>query len=225
MRTGSIAMWQVMRELVIKSGGRSPKLGTEFFKQDRLNKWADEDNYILIKAHQYDDSLADPIKNGRVKVVVTIRDMRDVVVSLMNFNNYAFEKAVAARAFRANPRNFYEWIEELSYKDLYVVRYEDFIEDRTSTVLKVAEHLEIDINEDDAIEIDKKWNIPANKKRAKARNKIDSPHYMSERHINSGKTKQWLTALTQEQIDYIDEELWEFQWDAGYCDEYLDEEE
>lgn len=214
MRTGSIAMWQVMREIVLKGDGNAPKLGTYFFKYS--DTWAKKDKYTLIKTHDYHSSLADPIKNKRCKVVVTIRDQRDVVVSLMNFNDYGFDKAIAARAFKGNVKNYYEWIDKVPDDDLLIVKYEDFIGDRTTTILEVAEFLEINIAVGEAKKIDRKWNIQANRKRAKDKHKIDSHNYMAGRHINSGEAEQWKTALTQEQVAYIEEELGKWFVSVGY---------
>ena len=224
MRTGSVAMWQVMRELVLKDGGRAPKLGTNFFDEPRFGKWAKEKKYILVKSHQYENVIADYVDDGLIKVVVTIRDMRDVIVSLINFNNYGFKNAIAARAFRGNPKNYFEWLEEIPPEHLYIVKYEDFITDRPEIISKVSNFLDIDISDYEAVAIGKKWDIPANRKRAKERHNIDSPHYMSERHIHSGEVGQWRTALSKDEVEYIEEELWDFQVVTGYTS-FHDEEE
>jgi len=216
MRTGSIAMWQVMREIVLKDGGRAPALGSYFLKD--ANKWAKENKWVLVRLHEYDNFLEEPIGNDRCKVVVTIRDQRDVVVSLMNFNNYGFDTAIHARAFKGNVKNYYEWIEKIGDDDLFIVEYEDFVNHRTRTILHIAEFLGIDLSKAEAEEINKKWDIPANQKRAKQHNKLDSVEYMAERHINSGKANQWKKALTEEQVEYIerDPDVGFWLWDLGY---------
>ena len=216
MRTGSVAMWQIMREIVLKSGGKAPKLGTPYF--DNIDKYLSQDHNTLIKTHDYNEKLDPAIEKKQIKVVVTIRDQRDVIVSLMNFNDYAFDTAIHARAFKGNVKNYYEWIEKIPGEDLLIVKYEDFIADRFSTIVEVADFLETDISDIEAREIDEKWNIEANRKRAKQRNKLDSINYMAERHINSGEARQWVGTLSKEQVNYIEqnEVVGPWLWQTGY---------
>jgi len=199
MRTGSVAMFQVMREIVERNGGYAPVLrhGEEAEQFDATAKhWAEDKKPLVLKLHRWRDSL----EGLDTRVVMTIRDMRDVTVSLMNFRGGGFEAALHSGAFKGNLDGQEEWEKTVPKHKLLKVRYEDFVMDRPRTTLQVARFMGINIPGPEAVEIERKWNLQANKLRAKEGHSIDSIEYMSERHIQSGATGQWQTELTPDQI-------------------------
>lgn len=205
MRTGSVAMFQIMREIVHKTGsGYAPKFPVnhedEYFIEHVLD-WAYSDSIVVVKLHRWRDELVLP--DGTVKVVMTVRDMRDVVVSLMNFRNADFESSIHSNAFKGNIEGQAEWEMKIPPKDLMKVQYENFIRHRMQTTVAVAEFIGAPVNKVDAFEIERKWNINANLRRANENLSEDNPEYMSKRHIHSGKANQWVNSLTDEQVATI----------------------
>ena len=201
MRTGSVAMFQIMREIVdVNYIGYSPVMPVndedEFF-HEYVGEWASGDGVVVTKLHRWREDI-EPHKNG-VKVVMTIRDMRDVVVSLMNFRSGTFESSLHSNAFKGNIEGQAEWEKKVPPENLLLIKYEYFIRNRIETTKRVAEFLGVKITPVQALEIERKWNINANLRRAKAGYSERSPEYMSKRHIQSGKEGQWKTALTLEQ--------------------------
>jgi len=209
MRTGSVAMFQVMREIVESTGtGYAPIFPRNHeleYWEKHIDEWAHGDDIVVAKLHRWEDFL-DPFAL-KLKVVMTIRDMRDVAVSLMNFRGGTFENAFHSNAFKGNLTEEIRWTINGGEDRVMTVRYEDFILVRAVTTKAVAKFIGIDISLSEAMQIEQKWNINANLRRAKAGYTEDHPEFMSERHIKSGKAGQWKTALTEEQIKTIQDHI------------------
>lgn len=210
MRTGSVALFQLMRAVVVyKDIGHAPKLpvgseGTYF--NEHVEEWANVDEMIVLKLHRWRESLAG--HEHRMRTIVTIRDMRDVVVSLMNFRSTTFEKALASNAVtRGNVPGQAEWMEKVPSPNLLLLRYEDFVTNRETSTQMIARHLGTELSIWEASNIEQAWSIDANKRRARSNHNVTSENYMAKRHIHSGFVDQWKTALTQEQAEKVVETI------------------
>ena len=202
MRTGSVAMFQIMREIVeTQAVGFAPVMPHDKeveFWEENIGDWTHNDTTVVTKLHRWMDLLS-PYKNG-VKVVMTIRDMRDVTVSLMNFRGGGFEPAIHSNAFKGNIEGQAEWEEKVPADNLLKIRYEDFIRIRAVTTKQVADFMGISLQLSEAMKIEQKWNINANLRRSLKSYVVGHPEFMSPRHIQSGKVGQWKETLTHEQI-------------------------
>ena len=202
MRTGSVAMFQIMREIVeSQAAGFAPVLPHDLeieYWQKNIGDWAGETPLIVTKLHHWEDFL-DPYALD-IKVVMTIRDMRDVVVSLMNFREGDYKSTVHSNAFKGNVREQLRWETNAGEERLLKIRYEDFILVRAVTTKQVAKFMGISLSLSEAMKIEQKWNINANLRRSKQEFTVGHPEFMSPRHIHSGKANQWKKALTSEQI-------------------------
>ena len=202
MRTGSVAMFQIMREIVeTQAVGFAPVMphGKEIeFWEENIGDWTHNDATVVTKLHRWMDFLSS--HKDRIKVVMTIRDMRDVTVSLMNFRGGGFEPAINSNAFKGNIAGQAEWEEEIPVNSLLKIRYEDFVRIRAVTTKQVAGFMGVSLQLSDAMRIEQKWNINANLRRSLKSYVIGHPEFMSPRHIQSGKVGQWKEALTHEQI-------------------------
>ena len=219
MRTGSVNMFQVMREIAeSRDAGYAPVLPLnheeEFFVEN-VARWAEGDDCIVVKMHLWRDDLIELTEN--IKVIVTIRDMRDVVVSLMNFREGTFESSLHAVAFRRNIEGQAEWEEKVPKENLLIVKYEDFIHHRVETTERVAGFMGVPVTRKEAHDIERKWNLSANLRRASEDHPANSPDYMAKRHISSGRDNQWKAALDEEQIQQIQDKAGH-EWfkDNGY---------
>ena len=205
MRTGSVAMYQIMGAIVlVKEAGHTPVLphGIEAeYVDDNVAKWAKGDGVTVIKLHRWRESL-EPVKD-RIKVVMTIRDMRDVVVSLMRFRRGNFQSSVHSAAFKGNIEGQAEWEEKVPRENLLTVRYEEFVPERRETIYKVANHIGRRVSAVQAADIDRTWDMAANIERAKKGYSSNHPEYMSERHIHNALSGKWATELTPEQVQEI----------------------
>lgn len=207
MRTGSVAMWQLMRALVLEAGkGKVPPLGSYDGTYDELSKWSRTDDWTVLKMHLPVEDLY-KIPPDRSKVVVVVRDLRDVVVSLMNFNKWDFNTAFHARGVRGNVTALERWRDYCPPGHLLEFKYDFFIQHRLMVGKVLNEWLYLGLSDLVIDHKQRQWDINANKLRSKKTGlHPQDPEYMSRRHISSGASNQWKTALTPEQIKTVEKE-------------------
>ncbi len=201
MRTGSVAMYQVMREIAQTTGrGGAPSLPhgieSEFF-DEHVPKWAEDSKLFVLKLHRWRESL-EPVKE-RVKVVMTIRDMRDVVVSLMKFRETTFEKSIHSNAFKGNQEGQAEWEARVLPENLMTVKYEEFVAMRWANILLVSQFMRAPLTQKQAGSIDIRWDVMANRLRAKSGHAVGHPDYMAKRHIHDAKVGKFIMELSPEE--------------------------
>ena len=216
LRSGSVAMWQIMSEIVtVTENGKAPALGTNM--PHFADKWAKSSQMYVTKLHTYHDSLKDYPQTDRAIAVMTVRDVRDVFVSLRYFRGDPdWDTTFNTRAYKNYSKEYYRWLAEFPVGNIIVVKYEDFMADRTGTVMDVADFMGMPVSEESAKAIDEKWNIPANKKRADENHEYSSPDFMAQRHIHSGESNQWEKELSLEQVLRIEDDHGEWLVKNGY---------
>lgn len=221
MRTGSVAMFQIMREIVeVRGVGFAPVLehgreGEHF--DEECCRWASQPEVFVAKLHQYRTSLnCDSNGNPQVKVVMTVRDIRDVVVSLMHFRDSDFATTMHANAYKNWVKDYETWVNKIPESNLLIVKYEDMVADRFTTVLQVGRFLDIALNAPEASGIDKKWSAEANIGRAKEGHAVSSKDFMSHRHIYKGSFGMWRDELTEDEVQRVHDDHGEWLKDNGY---------
>lgn len=222
MRTGSVAMFQIMREIVeSKSVGFAPVMPHgeegEYYDSECV-RWAAQPESFVTKLHTYRNSLDDIIEQNAqdLRVVLTIRDIRDILVSLMHFRNSSFESNIHSNAYKNWIAEYDKWIDNVPEDSLLTVRYEDFIADRFTTILKVGKFMDLPLNAPEAKAIDEKWNVEANRRRATEGHPTNSKEFMSQRHIYQAGFGMWEEELTEEQIEIVEEYAGEWLKQNGY---------
>ncbi len=215
MRTGSVACWQVMGEIAKLSDGKAPPLGTNFLDPSKLEAWGKAEYPVVIKLHRYDKALDDVVAKQQVRAIITIRDYRDVVVSLMNFRQQDFTGVMASRAFSGNMDAYFEWAEKMK-KNIFCLRYEELMADRPFVIRAIGKAMGVRLTAERSKKIDKKFGIPANKRRAAANHTPSSPNFMSHRHIHSGAVGQYKNVLTPAQIAIVEEKAGGWLRATGY---------
>jgi hypothetical protein len=216
MRSGSVAMWQVMREIVVSTEeGEAPPLGTNF--PHFAKKWAKHKKIYVTKLHRWHDSLEDYPQLDKAIAVLVVRDVRDVVVSLHYFRDDPdWETTLNSRGYKNYAEDYQDWLDKFPVGNIIVVKYEDFMADRPGTIIEVADFMGVPITEEEAERIDEKWNIKANKKRAQESNEYSSPDYMAQRHIRSGASRQWEDEIPSDLVSRIEDDHGEWLVKNGY---------
>lgn len=216
MRSGSVALWQVMREIVVTYGdGDAPPLGTNL--PHFADKWAKPRKMYVTKLHSWHDSLKDYPQTDKAIAVLQIRDVRDVAVSLHYFRGDPdWETTFNSRGYKNYSNDYYTWLEKFPERNIMISRYEDFMSDRPGTISKIADFMGIPLTDKEASIIDKKWDMPSNKKRAEEKHEYSSPDYMAQRHIRSGQSKQWEKELSSEYISRIEKDHGDWLVKNGY---------
>lgn len=206
MRTGSIAAFQLMREIVEVTGTGHASDGSPL--EEKGEKWAEDGRWIVAKQHGANPCIES--YKHRVKVVVTYRNHLDVIVSLMHFKGVVFDRLPDEHRLTSNIDCFYSWVEmfndtpEMLRDHVLPLRYEKtIVQDRDLAVLGIASFLGITMDRSRAIEIADKWSLEANKRRAREEHRQDSREFMSKRHIYRGYPGGWRQELTQEQVESL----------------------
>ncbi|WP_315660713.1 sulfotransferase domain-containing protein [Limnospira sp. PMC 1298.21] len=133
------------------------------------------------------------------------------------------DNAIAKLSHQLN--NYYLWT---SLENIMISQYENMVVDLYSEVLKIANYLEVEVNNDLARSISNKLEINQQKQKVKkldydpdvikssGNDLYDPVSQLHNNHINSGKWGQWKESLSKEQIQFI--ESWAFSWlmERGY---------
>lgn len=202
IRSGSQAMTNVMAEIVTsKDVGHFDK-----FDHRRAVDWAKANEIVVSKAHYWTPPLY-PIHD--IYAVVGIRDIRDVVVSLMSYQAIDFETAMKSKSYKLYVSSRLTWLAALQDHAM-VFRYEDFMAHKVYAVYRIAWFMGIVLSNQEAQQIAEHSDDKFKKDFGLQRPTHKGPY------INNGSTGQWKTALTPEQISIIESQHGDWLLDNGY---------
>ncbi len=217
MRSGSVVQFQLAGAVVNHLGIGSivkPRDGDEF--DANVNRWAFADEWYVAKLHDYRESIKRGHDHGKVKVVMTVRDPRDIMVSLMNFRQDTFETMTHAPVFPNNLKNHKRWSEAIHASNFRCVKYEDMVNFLDLELGFISKLIENPISHKMSGQLAKKYSIKENKLRAIAAYPPSHLNYFSTRHINDGSSGQWETALDEDQIRWVEDVAHDFMETNGY---------
>jgi len=179
-RSASTTQYLITRDVVedTKSG-----MGTGYETEDRLNKFdvPKSGQYVVSKVFKFLPETSEQgalfLKENRLKSVCTIRDPRDVIVSMRTRNEnrgkggrrkdetFDFETTVK--------QNFPIWFGQLEqWIDLgpeitMVTKFEDLIANLLKETRRVSEHLDVKLPKGHDFEIAKRYTIAAQRDKAR----------------------------------------------------------
>tara|TARA_Y100000591_G_C21670134_1_gene612500 strand:+ start:149 stop:916 length:768 start_codon:yes stop_codon:yes gene_type:complete len=232
-RTGSMWLFNVTREILKvskfniypKETPRSDKDALLIYQNYSLKDDKDENKYIL-KIHK-----PLPINMERSKILTTIRDPRDICVSLKEFMRIDFKSALEA----TKPLNYF--IKTYSqYNDKYIkfIKYENMENKNVETLIEIAKFIGLNISLEQAEKISKQYSkkkikdiIKKNDNRLieKIKNKErilkkEIVYFSNENfrsydlntgfqtgHISNRKSGEWKNKLNKNEIKIINEEF------------------
>lgn len=226
-RAGSTVQYQIVCE-IIESLALGMTIGwinvpTKELLDSLENVAVRKDKFLVIKSHNCSPQVKYLVETGRAKVVYVYRDLRDVAVSLLKKFANSTQDAISQTNHQL--RNYYNWMD---IDGIIISRYENMINDLYSEVLKVANYLELSINNSLAKRISSKLELNQQKQRIKEFNYdrygIKSPggdmydpvSQLHKNHIYSGKWGQWKKDLSIEQIESIENLAFSWFVDRGY---------
>lgn len=193
-RSGSTVAFQMAFDMV---GGQDMSLGYT----DNDN-WTDEiihsPDWYCAKTHSYLENIQEHVDAGRVRVINTVRDPRDITVSMMNFQNRTFREVMDNGLVHMAINEQEKW-ERHAHYFRNTERYEDFY----THLPLLAHHIGLTMGKHHDQEyralLAKKFSMAENKKRAdNARNmRIDM---LNPGHIQDGSVGQWRDKLNHEQL-------------------------
>jgi Sulfotransferase domain len=215
IRSGSTWSFNVCRLLgQMLSKRRGQPFGIGCVGEDSLDHFLQveaglRDGAAVIKVHEVGPVALEWIRTGRVKAVCTFRDPRDCVASDIVFWGDGFDPSVrrVARSLEYLYKSYQHFDRTL------FVRYEEMIEKPLWQIRRIAEYLQIPIDQKQLEWIDGQTNIHASRKiceglSARPEDQVDiglgnhrrdRVSLLHDNHIGSAKSGRWKTDLTAEQ--------------------------
>lgn len=210
-RSGSTLQYQIVAEIVERKnmGKRIEWIQPETFNI-LVKKYKDYKKYKVFKSHICNEDIKSECNNNG-KIVYIIRDLRDIVVSLMKKRNVDFEKVINTKKIDKGIENYYKWI---NFKDIYISYYENVILNLSIEVKNIAKFLNIEINDIDAEYIANYLSFENQKKTINNFQKdkltnfnnsyFDKYSLLHCNHIVDGKIGKWKDELTTKEINIIE---------------------
>tara|TARA_B100000989_G_scaffold157753_1_gene117810 strand:- start:249 stop:1046 length:798 start_codon:yes stop_codon:yes gene_type:complete len=168
-------------------------------------------HYVLLKTHRYFPSVSKYINKGRIVGVMTHRDIRDIVVSLIqkgwcsDFNYFIQRKELRSMVLSSIAYSEMKSMNTFSYKDLK--------NDPVQILMELSFILKIDLDDGKAKEIAQRLSLGNLKKHTdniSKKRSIDVGSGLHHNHIKDGAIGKWREALSQEKIKIINKEAEEY---------------
>ena len=224
-RSGSTLQYQLTKEIVESNNvGKGlgwvepeqfPNLQTNYMNDNRL---------LVIKCHSYINGAQDLISRGEAKAIYVYRDLRDVIVSIMNKNKTSFRHVMQSGFIHSILQEYDNWNK---LNDIFVAKYENMIKDLAQETLKIAKYIGVDLDKSSAVKIAGKYTIEQQVKRIQSfdyntygvrsgKNNYDPDFLLHDSHIFSGNTKQWIKMLSPFEIGLIEDIAYDWLLDKNY---------
>ncbi|MBC8430512.1 MAG: sulfotransferase domain-containing protein [Desulfobacterales bacterium] len=213
-RSGSTVHYQLTKEIV-ESNNVGKGLGwvePEQFPKLQSN-FMNDNRFLVIKCHSYINGAQDLVSRGEAKAIYVYRDLRDVIVSIMNKNKTSFRHVMQSGFIHSILQEYDNWNK---LNDIFVAKYENMIKDLAQETLKIAKYIGVDLDKSSAVKIAGKYTIEQQVKRIQSfdyntygvragKNNYDPDFLLHDNHIFSGNTKQWITMLSPFEIGLIED--------------------
>jgi len=226
MRAGSTLQYQLCAEIV-ESLGLGKRMGwiDSIRKNETTNLSSMDEKTYVVKCHNYFVELTDIISRGDVKTIYVYRDIRDVVVSLINKFNQSYWQIVNDGYIETILKAYYDWTR---LDDVLISRYETLIGNIEYEANRIAEYLGIEISNQTATQLSDEFSIDNQILRIQnfdyhnygeklpSGDQMDPNSFLHKNHIFSGQSNQWKTALSRIQIGLIEDKSYRWLVEVDY---------
>ena len=172
-----------------------------------IRRWRDAPNYVcgsdvwwVAKSHNYLPELFRDMQDGSAKALVTIRDPRDIAVSMMQLKSMTFDEVMK---WNVIPRGIHQqmlWAN--NHSECIVLRYEDFVDDISLLAWVISGMLELEVNEELINALATTYSFEQNKARSDKIGKVETD-LLFPGHLQTGEVGIWKRELTQAQANEI----------------------
>lgn len=182
----------------------------------------DKSHWVAVKSHWYpspwrqgahhinisDDNFAD----GKVKVLMTYRDLRDVAVSLMRFQGISFGELISSGTLsRMVIVDEPEWFKNVPTEYIFRRKYEDWTENLYDEVIDIANFLAVTIEAKEMARIISEYNAQHVSNSLAHSNNMNAITYFSPNHI-SDSPYNYRGVLTDKEITTIENQNGVSEW-------------
>jgi hypothetical protein len=226
IRSASTLQYQIVAHIVEAAGlgQRVPFFPPDKFPAVVLERSGDP-SWKVAKMHTCTTAAAAQLKNGSAVGVCSFRDVRDIIVSLMEKEGRPFEKEWAVRVVRGCLQNFERWTR---HPQVLVSRYEDLLHRQEQEVARVATHIGLELDAAKYRQIAAEYSIPRQRQRIeqlaaehrfegkRGKYRFDPESLLHANHIKSEGAAGWKSVLTAEQVYVLERESAEWLQEHGY---------
>ena len=187
-------------------------------------KWASAPGPTVIKAHMVGPMAMQALRAGSAKAVCTFRDPRDCVASDLMFMGGGLELTIQ----RVNSSlEFLKHYQNTPH--ILLVRFEDMMADRQGQIRRIAQHLNIHVDDATVARIDARTDLESSKRLCddlKHRpsnsvlniqsHRVDPETHLHEHHIGNARTGRWRDEFSAEQGRWLTEYFSKWLLQLGY---------
>ena len=212
MRSASTLQYQIVKEIV-ESHQAGKAIGVLDLGQfDALSeKHKSYSGYIVVKTHDYFDQASELNRRQLLYPIFSYRDVRDVVVSLMNKESKRFERVFSSQLANYLLETFGKWT---SLNQIHISAYEDIWIDLQAEIQKIADFIQIPLKAGFKDSASKKLGLDQQKRYIKSSDfkktvitsgkfSFSTETLLHPNHVASGETEQWKEKLAPAQIGLI----------------------
>ena len=232
-RSGSTWQYQVACDLLERTGP-GEQLGfltpPEF---DRVMTQPSCAQWRIVKTHDAHGTFASVLASGQARCLYSYRDLRDVAFSLAHKWSVPLRTAVIDRVGVRNCIANHAFWTTQPY--VFIQRYEDWIRNPEGDVTRIALHLGIDLQAEEAGNIARRYGFDENRQRTEKlaerfrtegidltdpQNTLlsDRNSLLHWNHIRTGEVGGWRTQATPEEIAVLARECGTWLQENGYED-------
>lgn len=206
--SGSTWLFNVVRSICAKHSDKSFSVYADK-GGDIISSFGDEIEYLVIKSHHIDEEYLKIIRATDAKLIITVREGRDSVTSLIN----RFEKSESDALSQISLSASTIALARSMFAHMLLV-YEGRFMDERETITRVADYIGIEISEDFASELLAQFdrekvasNILAQFKNASADITYDDANHWHVGHVGDGRSSKWTETLSKAAAAAIDEAI------------------
>jgi Tfp pilus assembly protein PilF len=232
-RSGSTWVYNIVSEVLVHQGrgqahgyvGEGADID-QYLKTEQLDQYAETPR--LIKFHSLTSEAKRLLSRGLAKAIYSQRDLRDVAVSLMDFDQTPFDDILASGRLEALAKSSEEWAKQ---PNTICIEYSAILERPEETIIRLASWLGYPIIHNKASDIAVKWSLGASRARA-AQVKSSSKQVslgapgrqktyhrdtlLHHNHIASGKIGRYRDCLSSDQVTALNDLLGDWLIAQGY---------
>lgn len=223
-RSASTLVFQIACELV----------GVDY----RIRHWRERPKNIyspnqwwVAKSHSFLPEAVSELGYGKIIAYPTIRDPRDIAVSMMTLHDNTFEEVMKHGIIQRDILEFNMWSDKLKIgENCFRDRYEDFYNDLPGLILSIATTMDyagagtkrVRPENDVVAVLAEKFSFENNKARSDAIGKSEED-LLFPGHLQTGGVGMWKDVLTKEQAKELEFDIgpeWFHYWGYGDMNDY-----
>lgn len=222
MRSASTLQYQITAQLVeaAQLGRRLQWTEAENFPelQHRLSQ---DSSWKVYKTHICTQSMIEEFDQANAIGVYIYRDIRDAFTSQMVKDGVSPRALLDSDFIQVCLDNYYHWSQ---LPQVLISRYETVMKNLPNEVLRIAQHLGIDLNFEQAQQIASDFSLAKQQSRIEQSQAICDTEYhqfdqhslLHINHIHSGQVGRWKTELRREDVEQIENQARAWMQDQGY---------